>query len=202
MLTSNDYAAIRNDVLGILRRDLAPDLYYHSVEHSIDVEEQGARIARAEGINAPEDLLLLSVACLFHDSGFLFTYSDHEEAGCTFASSCLARYGISPRQNNTICGLIRATKIPQTPLTPLEKIICDADLDYLGRPDFTPISMLLFQELAARNMVKTEREWDLIQVKFIGNHHYFSNDSLQRREPAKAIQLATIKKRLDAAQQA
>ena len=36
--------------------------------------------------------------------------------------------------------LREATKIPQTPLTKLEEIICDADLDYLGREDFFEIS--------------------------------------------------------------
>ena len=36
--------------------------------------------------------------------------------------------------------LILATKVPQKPKNKLEKIICDADLDYLGREDFDNIS--------------------------------------------------------------
>jgi len=68
-----------------------------------------------------------------------------------------------------------ATTIPQTPLTKLEQIICDADLNYLGRDDFSEISNILFLELKARGFVKTENEWNLIQIKYFNQHHYFTN---------------------------
>ena len=39
-----------------------------------------------------------------------------------------------------------ATEIPQNPKTHLEMIMCDADLDYLGRYDFETISNNLYTE--------------------------------------------------------
>jgi hypothetical protein len=42
-----------------------------------------------------------------------------------------------------------ATKLPPNPKNLLEKIICDSDLDYLGRSDFIPVSNTLFEELKA-----------------------------------------------------
>ena len=40
-----------------------------------------------------------------------------------------------------------ATKLPPEPSNLLEEIICDSDLDYLGRSDFIPVSNTLFEEL-------------------------------------------------------
>ena len=37
--------------------------------------------------------------------------------------------------------------MPQTPKNHLEEIMCDSDLDYLGRQDFYPIAETLRQEL-------------------------------------------------------
>jgi len=36
------------------------------------------------------------------------------------------------------------------PANLLEEIICDSDLDYLGRSDFIPVSNTLFEELKPR----------------------------------------------------
>ena len=63
--------------------------------------------------------------------------------------------------------MIMATKIPQSPRNGLEEIICDADLDYLGRDDFYEIGATLFEELKAYNVLQNEREWNRIQVKFL-----------------------------------
>ena len=55
-----------------------------------------------------------------------------------------------------ICGMIMATKIPQSPKNYLEQILCDADLDYLGRDDFYDIGGTLFKELKTYNVLDTE----------------------------------------------
>ena len=44
----------------------------------------------------------------------------------------LPKFGLSEKDIELICGMIMATKIPQNPKTKLEKIIADADLEYLG----------------------------------------------------------------------
>ena len=84
-----------------------------------------------------------------------------------------------------ICGMIMATKIPQTPLTKLEEIICDADLDYFGRDDFFPIANTLFLELKARDFVASEYEWNKIQIKFFKQHRYFTDTTKKLRAKQK-----------------
>jgi len=185
------YDIIRSAMLLQLGKDLPVNLLYHSIEHTIDVEMQAERIAN-ENACSREDLFRLKLACLYHDSGFLFTYNDHEEAGCNLARKELPAFGVAPGEIAIICGLIRATRIPQTPLCKLEEIICDADLDYLGRPDFFSISNCLFFELKARDLVKSENEWNLIQINFFKKHTYFTASSKQLREPLKQRHLQII----------
>jgi hypothetical protein len=85
-----------------------------------------------------------------------------------------------------------ATKIPQTPQTPLEKILCDADLDYLGRDDFYSIGSKLFEEMKTRGFVESEREWNLIQKTFLESHRYHTGFSRSNREAKKQQHLQEI----------
>lgn len=186
------YNEIRSGVLKKLELGLPKELYYHSVFHTKDVEEQAERIARAEDIHPEEDIYLLKIACLFHDSGFLHTYSNHELMGCKIAEETLPQFGFTKKDIKTIHGLIMATCIPQSPKTKLEQVICDADLDYLGRDDFFEISKKLFEELKAINVLKTESEWNNIQVKFFRQHSYFTETNKKLRAPKKQLHLDMI----------
>lgn len=153
-------------IVNVLTSELSPTLYYHGLHHVRDVVNAAEWIAQAEGIVDEESLTLLRTAALFHDVGFLSVYKGHEEAGCDYVQQVLPQFGYSPAQISLICGMIMATQIPQSPKTKLEEIICDADLDYLGRDDFEPIAHSLYEELKVRNMVADEVAWNRIQVNF------------------------------------
>ncbi|QJW90171.1 HD domain-containing protein [Spirosoma taeanense] len=178
-------------ILQLLQTDLSPTLYYHGLHHTLDVYERALHLARAEGIDRPEQLTLLRTAACFHDAGFLVTYQQHEDAGCRMVRELLPGYQYSTDQIDSICGMIMATQLPQAPHTPLEQILCDADLDYLGRDDFEPIAYSLFRELQARNMVTDEQEWNHIQVNFLESHQYWTATAAAWRQTGK-------QKRLDA----
>ncbi|MEO8766343.1 MAG: HD domain-containing protein [Ginsengibacter sp.] len=192
MPIKDHYNTIESNILLKLRKGLSKDLTYHTVQHTLDILKNAERIAHQENIHNENDLDLLKVACLYHDSGFLFSYKGHEEESCKLAKKELPGFNITPNEIEVICGLIMATKIPQTPHNKLEEIICDADLDYLGTKDFSRISDTLFQELKKRKMVTTKREWDTIQVSFLKKHHYFTETSKKLREKQKLIHLKAI----------
>ena len=88
----------------------------------------------------PEEYFILKTAVLFHDMGYIDQYNDNEIFGVKYAEKILPKYNFSKSQIKKISNLISATKVPQNPKNKLEKIICDADLDYLGRVDFLEIS--------------------------------------------------------------
>ena len=89
--------------------------------------------------------------------------------------------------------MIMTTQIPQEPHTQLERIIADADLDYLGRDDFYSIGKTLFDEFKIYLNVKDEAEWNRIQLNFLSNHHYHTAYCVRLREPEKQQRLQEIK---------
>lgn len=178
-------AAAETYILDLLGNELSETLFYHGLHHTLDVTNAALILANEEGVEDGKSLDLLKTAALYHDSGFVNTYKDHEEEGCRIARSQLPLFQYSDEEIEIICGMIMATKIPQSPHTKLEKIICDADLDYLGRDDFELIAAALFQELSVRNLVPDENTWNHIQVKFIGAHQYHTESAKNKRESKK-----------------
>ena len=181
-------------VLRELRAHLSPTLYYHGLHHTLDVVQQAQSLAEGEGITDPEALTLLRTAAHYHDAGFMTTYQGHEAAGCELARQVLPDMGYSPAQIELICSLIMATRLPQSPGdSVLAKILCDADLDYLGRPtDFWPISQTLRKELEAHGSTVDDHTWNEGQVKFLSAHRYWTATATARREAAKQARLAEV----------
>ena len=192
MITKEKFEAIKTQLLQKLTLHLPKELYYHGVHHTLDVLKQAERIAAEENVTNELDLQLLRLACLYHDSGFLKTRNMHEEASCELARKDLLAYDISDENIDWICGMILATRIPQIPLNQMERIICDADLDYLGREDFFEISQNLFHELKETGVVNTIGEWNLVQVNFFKQHMYFTQTNKLLRGPVKNKHLGMI----------
>jgi len=194
---SRNYSAIYNSIyshiLAKLQNELSPRLTYHSIDHTFDVLEQSQQIAAREDINDEQNLFLLKVAALYHDCGFIFMYAGHEEKGCEIAKKELPGFGLTAPQIEKICGMIMATKIPQSPKNKMEEIICDADLDYLGRDDFDFISNSLYKEFLDFGFIKNHEEWMKKQIGFFEYHNYFTKSSQRIRHPKKMEQLVKLK---------
>ena len=195
-MQQNRFNVVEKKIIARLDDCLDSRLYYHNSKHTLDVIEQAQRIAKEEGINGP-DLEILKTAALYHDSGFLFTYNNHELKGCEIVRTELKDYGFNEEELKVICGLIMATKIPQKPHTLLEEILCDADLDYLGRDDYKPISDCLKRELFAFGYIKTDHEWLLMQIHFLESHAYFTRSGKQKRADKKEAVLMELKENLE-----
>jgi len=183
---------LQEEVFDLLEKELPDDLYYHNLKHTIDVVTGVELIGWAEGIS-DEDILLLKTAALFHDSGHTVSYDSHEFQGTQLARKMLPAYNYAPENIEVICELIMATKMPPNPQNLLEEIICDADLDYLGRTDFIPVSNTLFEELKNRKMISCINDWNKTQLKFISNHQYYTKTARNLREVNKQIQIERIR---------
>lgn len=185
------YKDLEEHVLGMLRKQLPRDLYYHGLHHTIDVLRSAQMIASEEGVT-DDEMILLKAAVLFHDSGFTKIYRNHEELGCDMAKAELPAYGFTPAEIEKVCGMIMATKIPQRPTNKLEYIIADADLEYLGTDQFWKIGDTLFQEIKAYLNVDSERQWNIIQMNFLKSHQYHTEFCRKNREPLKQQHLAEV----------
>ena len=178
-------------ILDKLEKELPGYVFYHNVKHTVDVVTEVELIGWAEGCS-DEEILLLKTAGLFHDTGITVSFDNHELLGAEYARKILPGYNFTPEQIETICSIIIATKLPPKPATLLEEIICDSDLDYLGRSDFIPVSNALFEELKAQNKMKDLNEWNKMQVKFISGHQYFTKTARSLREVNKQLQIERI----------
>lgn len=167
-------------------------LTYHCKAHTRDVELQVLAIADREGVSDLNDLFCLQVAALYHDNGFLETYSHHEEASCQIFLQDADAFGISAANQKVILELIMATKVPQQPHSHLEQIICDADLDYLGRDDFFRIGDTLRKEFIHYGVVADDAGWEKLQLKFLQSHRFHTQSSQTLREPVKQMHLSGL----------
>lgn len=186
---------IQEEVLDMMEQNLPEKLFYHNIKHTIDVVTEVELIGWAEGLGE-EEILILKLAGLFHDSGHIISYDDHEYHGTVIAKNMLSKYHFTEERMDEICNLIMATKFPPSPKTLLEKVMCDSDLDYLGRTDFIPVSNMLYEELKVRDLVGSFNEWNEKQLTFIKKHQYFTDTAQNLREVNKNKQIERLERLL------
>ena len=196
LYSSINYRKAERHIMKVLKDGLPDNLHYHGIHHTYDVVRAVERIAIMEGV-MDDDIFVLKSAATYHDAGFVEEYDKNEPIGARLAEEILPKYGYTDEQINQVKELIYATIIPHDPKNKLEQIICDADLDYLGRDDFFEISETLRRELRDHGKIKSDRLWDEIQVKFLTQHKYFTKSAKKMRDAKKAEHLEAIKKRLE-----
>lgn len=193
--SSINYYKAERFILRKLETELSNKLHYHSIEHTKDVVQAVERLALSENVT-DEGLFLLKTAASYHDAGFVEQYDKNEPIGVNMASEILPKYGYTPEHIEIIKELIFVTSVPHKPKNQLEEIICDADLDYLGRDDFHEIADRLRKELREHGRLDSDRKWDEIQVHFLTQHTFFTKTSQRIRDPKKTQNLQEIKNRL------
>jgi adenylate cyclase len=191
---SFNYQAAYTMIEQFLTQYLPKEYVYHSIIHVKDVVEQVERIAINEKVKKV-DIDDLKLAAWLHDIGYIWEPKRHEERGAEYATALLKSLAFPIQKIQKINGMILATKIPQTPKNINEQILCDADLDYLGRPDYTEKSQLLLQELLLTKNLNN-KEWLKIQDRFLTNHVYFTKTSNNKRNKLKFKALESIKSQL------
>ncbi len=183
---------VRQKAKDLLRKKLSASLTYHCYLHTQWVVESCLTIAANEGIKSSDDLIILETAAWLHDVGFVRSYFEHEVQSCVIAKEILPEANATLFEIEKVCELIMATKIPQSPKCHLSEILCDADLDYLGRDDFYTWSEKLKLEWLNYAIIKNEDDFFLRQLKFLNLHRYHTQDAQKRREPMKQIRLKEL----------
>ena len=189
-----DFELAKRYVSGRLARELSPHLTYHSLRHTIDdVLPAAQRLGEASALDDAQ-MLLLTTAALFHDTGFLLAYQAHEDHSILLARATLPDFGYHADQIEDIVDLIGATRMPQRPRGQLQQLLCDADLDLLGREDFMPLNRALLSELrhySARPI--PENVWLYDQTRFLEEHHFFPPAALALRSAGQARNLTLMR---------
>jgi predicted metal-dependent HD superfamily phosphohydrolase len=187
------YDGVLNEVCDRLLKEVPSEYTYHSLRHTLDVIEMAIEIGKAEHVSDHE-LTLLKIAALFHDTGYLVARKNHEEESAKIFLDYAEKNKLDQEVVSTIVGCIKATKIPQAPQNHLERILCDADLDYLGREDFSEIGELLYTELTNCNEIADRNAWNQLQVNFLSSLKFHTHYSQQKRQQQLEINMSSVKK--------
>jgi predicted metal-dependent HD superfamily phosphohydrolase len=158
-----------------LKENMPKKFVYHDLEHTENVASACRKLG-AKYFLSENDMSLLEIAAWFHDSGYVQGPGGHEARGAENASSFLKEKGISETNIAVVKNCIMATKMPQNPKTLLENIICDSDLNHLGRDAYWERCMKVRQELMiAKNTVMQEDAWLEFEIKFLEAHRYHTD---------------------------
>ncbi len=195
---SPDLDAAANYAAQRLACELVAKFTYHNAEHTTaDVVPAVARLATGEGVTG-RDLVLVLTGAWFHDIGFVERSQGHELIGVRFAQATLPQFGYDEGAVAVVRSLIMATRLPQSPATALEAILCDADLDVLGRDDFFARNEALRTERAAEGQELSPTAWWQEQAEFVAAHQYFTPSAHRLRDAGKARNLKRLCQLADA----
>ena len=185
---------LRLEILDSVVKDRMPKLPYHNYEHAKSVEEAVSRYS--DIINRSyEDKFLLRTAAKIHDIIFVKGRKDNEEKSAEFAEVYLPLILYTPLKIQTIKSLVLATKMPQNPNNYLEQLLCDADLDNLGRLDFFELGEKVRIELG----IPDNEKWYEQQLKFLTNHQYHTDVARTLRDSGKEANVKKLEKMIQEA---
>lgn len=172
---------------------------YHNLQHTLDVVNATQQLGKAHSLHSKE-LELLSIAAWFHDIGYDQGPIGHEKRSAEYARTFLEEHDFAEANIKIIQNCIMATKMPQSPNTLFEKILCDADMSHLGKKIYWERCGRIRQELTlTKNTTMSEPEWIEFELNFIVNQKYHTaqaNHLFEKRKKKHIRQLRKLNDRL------
>ncbi|WKK58709.1 Pycsar system effector family protein [Sphingobacterium sp. BN32] len=184
------------DHIGKLTSEQGGKYCFHNALHTNDVVEATEEMAAHYQLNN-QDRFIVTCAAYFHDIGYLFGGAqDHEARGAACAEEFLKSEEVDENVIAKVKGCIVATKMPQSPRTLLEQILCDADLFHLGSAAFDERNKLMHQEAEQFNQAKIDKnDWRKKTIKLMQQHQYHTEYAQQKLNEGKRINVdAQLKK--------
>ena len=189
-------AAARAYVTDIYQHKVKPEFVFHNIEHTEDVVEACSHMADFYQLQE-DDRLVLKLAAWFHDTGYSSGQAEgHEEVRVQIATQFLTSRSVDGTTIQRVGSCIQATHMPQSPVSVIEKILCDADLYHLASDDFKARNQLLKQErenLLGHRIEK--KEWRKNNIQFLEHHKYFTDYGQDILEPKKQENLNQLQKK-------
>jgi predicted metal-dependent HD superfamily phosphohydrolase len=151
-------------------------LQYHDLTHTEGVLKAAIQIGNHYQLS-DEDFFIVFASVWFHDMGYFSENSGHhEKKGAEKAEAYLKDAGVDEAIIHKIKGCILSTKIPQSPNTLLEKIVCDADMFHLGTAEFSERNKLMRKECEALKGNKISKdEWREGSIELLRSHQFHTD---------------------------
>lgn len=173
---------------------------YHDLQHTLNVVASVQEIASY--FDLPEaDFEALCLAAWFHDIGYDEGPIGHEERGAGHARKYLAKHQYPEEQIQKMESCIMATQMPANPQNTLGEILCDADMNHLGKKNYWDRCSRVRQELnSSKGLLMSDSEWVDFEIAFLSRHRWFTAPAkslFEKRKNKHLRQLMKQKKRLN-----
>jgi predicted metal-dependent HD superfamily phosphohydrolase len=183
-------------VTQIFQKEVDEMFVFHNLDHTKQVVRAADEISAHYELSE-DDRLVLLLSAWFHDTGFSNGEAeDHEKESINIATEFLVSQNVHPEIIQRVSSCIQATRMPQSPLSQVEKIMCDADLYHLGTQDFKKMNDSLRKE--QETYFKKEfgrKEWRQRNIDFLESHQYFTDYAQQKLEPQKQEWVKLLRKK-------
>lgn len=169
-------------------------LAYHNLAHTESVVSNAGQIARHYQLG-DKDFFIVMTAAWFHDIGYYTGGAeDHEMRGAEIAAKFLKENQVDEETIQSMRQCILATRMPQSPNSLLEKIVCDADLFHFGTDEFPERNKLMRKEAESRLGKKIAKsEWRKGTIRFMEAHHFQTDYGRNLLEDKKKQNLKDLK---------
>ena len=179
----------------LLENELPKEYIYHNYVHTQRVFKSTKEIIENTQFTE-EKKLVLKLAALLHDVGYVKTRKGHEEAGALIAIDFLTKEGLDKKLVDQVAQTIRATEMGVAPTNDLEKALCDADASHFAKSYFEEASEYLRQELKlvgeADHTLASWRECNIDM--FTTKHHFYTDYAIKNWKPKKDNHLVAMLK--------
>lgn len=177
-------------------------LAYHGLPHTLDVLHEALLFATLEGVIDQRGLELLTIAAVFHDSGYIKHYHANEAAGAEIAEDHMrAIGGYDDAEIQRVREMILCTEVNfdngfeqliRDPDDILQRVIADADVSNFGRVDAAEKSKLVFEELVAVGDLSADDKamFKEFRRKMLLAHRWQTASARELREAQKQINIA------------
>jgi uncharacterized protein len=184
----------------LFRDELPAGIKYHNADHTLHptkgVVAVANNLARLERVSEPDRELIIAAA-YFHDTGYIREYEKNEPIAARMAGRILNLIGYKPDEIERIQKMILATDPDVEPKRHVEKILCDADLDNLGREDFFELDEKLREGRHMRGIdVSDDVTWYRNTLEFLKKHRYYTESQNRLREKGKQKNTRELIKKL------
>ena len=185
----------------LFRDELPAGIKYHNADHTLHstkgVVAVANKLAKLENVSELDRELIIAAA-YFHDTGYIREYEKNEPIAARMAGRILKLIGYKPEEIEKVQKMILATDPDVEPKTHVEKILCDADLDNLGREDFFQLDERLREGRGMRGIdVSDDVTWYRNTLEFLEKHQYYTESQNKLREKGKQKNTRELIKKLE-----
>lgn len=172
-------------------------LLFHNFEHTQNVVERTKEIGAQFDLSEDEQFIIY-IAAWFHDTGHLLVEPvKHEAKSVELMKAFIVKYTSDEEVIRQISDCILATKMPRSPHSLLEKILCDADTYHLGTKEFKSTNKQLRKEYELRNIPEPAGGWRKAALDFLLSHEYYTDYCKNLLNPGKMENIDRLRKKLD-----